>query len=251
MDIIYLVGEGCSKCDDNELRYSLRSIEKYGKNVNKVYVAGYCPEWLSDEICKVPCKQIYDRPQNIIQKHINMLGTLLYTIDNTDISNKFLVSMDDHFYIRETDFDNYPIYAKKVLDNAQLGTKRNPPTKYGQFILKTKKLLEKMNLPTYFFTLHRNMHISKDIMNECRDILENIIDQEVACEPIVFLLNYQYKQQPFEFVTIKDIKIRGENMWWKVNPKETEVFSTYNFEVGSKLDTLIGNLFPEKSKYEK
>jgi len=54
MDIVYLMGEGYSKCNYNELRYSLRSIDKYGKNVDRVYVIGYCPEWLSDEIIKIP-----------------------------------------------------------------------------------------------------------------------------------------------------------------------------------------------------
>lgn len=44
MDILYIVGKGRSLCDNKELRYSLRSLAKYGKNIDRIFVAGYCPE---------------------------------------------------------------------------------------------------------------------------------------------------------------------------------------------------------------
>ena len=39
MDIVYIIGSG-SKWQDNELRYSLRSIEKFGGNFGEVYIVG-------------------------------------------------------------------------------------------------------------------------------------------------------------------------------------------------------------------
>ena len=249
MDILYLIGKGRSKCDNNELKYSLRSIEKFGKNVRNVYVAGWCPEWLSEQVKKVPVKQIYEKPANIIEKHINMLATILYVVDNTDIQDEFLISMDDHFYIREVDFDNYPIYAKLVRGDAQLKSKI-PPNKYGAFIEATKKLLESLGLPTYFFTLHRNMHMSRPILNQCRELLNRIINEKLSCEHMAFILNYAYKQKPFNFISVRDIKIKDSSQWARVDPKSTEVFSTYDFESGSKLDNLILSLYPNKSKYE-
>lgn len=251
MDILYLIGENCSKCNYNELRYSLRSIEKYGKNVGRVYVAGYCPDWLSDNVYKVSLEEPYKHPANIVEKHLNMLYTIMHVVDNTDISDDFLVSMDDHFYIKQVDFDNYPIYAKIVAKDVQLASKKNPPNKYGDFILGTKALLQKFNLPTYFLTLHRNMHVYRDTVNQCRHLLNLVLDKKLKCEPIAFMLNYRYKQNPFKFVPIKDIKIRKAEQWLRVNSQITEVFSTYDFETNSELDTLIGNLFPNKSKYEK
>lgn len=249
MDILYLIGEGRSKCDNNELKYSLRSIEKFGKNVRNVYVAGYCPEWLNDNVHKVPVKQIYEKPSNIVEKHINMLATILYVVDNTDISDEFLVSMDDHFYIREVDFDNYPVYAKIVRGDTKLKS-RIPINNYGRFIEATKRLLESLGLPTQFFTLHRNMHASRKTIKHCRHILDRIIREKISCEHMAFMLNYQYSLQPFEFVPIKDVKVKNAEQWFRVNPEQTEVFSTYDFEEGSDLDNLIKGLYPTKSKYE-
>ena len=82
-------------------------------------------------------------------------------------------------------------------------------------------------------------------------ILERVIKEKIACEPVVFLLNYKYKKDPFNFIPISDIKIKNSEQWQRVNPNNTEVFSTYNFSLNSKLDTLIQDLFPIKSKYEK
>ena len=249
MDIVYIIGKNCSKCNNNELRYSLRSIEKYGKNVGKVYVAGYCPEWLSDEVIKVPFEQPYSHP-DIIEKHINRLSTTLFVVDNTDISDEFLISMDDHFYIKETDFNNYPYYAKIVKGSTDLGAK-NSLSRYGRFILNTGKFLKSLNLPTYYFCLHRNMHLSKKIINECRDTLNRIIKNKIECEELAFILNYWVNKEHFNITPVKDIKIKLVKDWNKVNPDNTEVFSTSDFESGSKLDILIQNLFPDKCKYEK
>ena len=54
MDILYCIGEG-SKWNNNELRYSLRSLEKFGKNVGNIYMVGYNPGFLSDEVTFINC----------------------------------------------------------------------------------------------------------------------------------------------------------------------------------------------------
>ena len=41
MDLLYIVGEGVSKCDYFDLRCSLRSLARYGKNIDRVFVAGF------------------------------------------------------------------------------------------------------------------------------------------------------------------------------------------------------------------
>ena len=52
-------------------------------------------------------------------KNKNIYRDLIYAVENTDIginhNGDFLVSMDDHFYIKETDFDNYPYYVKDYI----------------------------------------------------------------------------------------------------------------------------------------
>ena len=49
MDMLYILGNG-SKHDNQELRWSLRSLEKYGRNVGSIAIVGEPPEWLSPEV---------------------------------------------------------------------------------------------------------------------------------------------------------------------------------------------------------
>ena len=69
VDIVYVVGKGAKDNDDRPLRWSLRSVQMFAKNVGKVIVAGYPPDWLSDEAIKVPFEQTH-------RKHVNMLLTI-------------------------------------------------------------------------------------------------------------------------------------------------------------------------------
>ena len=115
MDILYITKQGRSQCNDMELKWSLRSIEKYGHGIDRIFVVGWCPDWLSDEVVKIPYETNVDTsdPTNMRLKALDIAKKVLYVIDNTDIGDDFLVSMDDHFYVRGVDFNEYPIYAKK------------------------------------------------------------------------------------------------------------------------------------------
>ena len=95
MDILYIVGENTSHCNNFELRCSLRSIAQNGVNVGRVFVAGCCPEWLSSEVVRVPFVQPYPGTTDNTEKAINIIATILHTVDNTDIDSEFLNTFDD------------------------------------------------------------------------------------------------------------------------------------------------------------
>lgn len=256
MDILYIIGKDCSKCDNFELRASLRSIEKYGKNVGKVYVAGYCPEWLSDEVVKIPCDGIYAEPQNPHEKHINITSALLYAIDHSDIGEEFLVSMDDHFYVRDVDFDAYPYYCKvcsygEGVDKTLLpSSAKRQDEPYRHFLVDTNALCLNHGISNYNFSLHRNMHCSRKILMECRHIVEQMIAEGHIAEIWAFTNNWQYTHYGMEITHVKDVKINNGGEWWKTDPRNTEVFSTVDFKGHSGLHILIEGLFPNKCKYE-
>ena len=55
-------------------------------------------------------------PNKDLFKSKNIWAQILHAINNSDIGNnhdgEFLISMDDHFYCKETDFNSYPFYVK-------------------------------------------------------------------------------------------------------------------------------------------
>ena len=58
MDILYVVGRG-STWNNNELKYSLRSIAKNGINVDRVFIVGYIPDFINRE--EVICLPFEDK----------------------------------------------------------------------------------------------------------------------------------------------------------------------------------------------
>ena len=251
MDILYIIGKNASKCNNNELRYSLRSIEKYGKNVGRVFVVGYCPAFLSDEVVKLPFEQPYSGKISMAHKCDNIRASIEYAVENSDIGDEFLISMDDHFYVREVDFGAYPYYVK---DYTKRECRTELPSKeqdkehqdvYTNMLRKTRAFLEENNLTYWNFSPHRNMHCTKEAVAECKNLAESGI------EPMALWLNWMYTNEKFAEKTVcVDVKLKNGGDWWKTDPRETEVFSTSDFKEGVGLDCLISSLYPEKSKYE-
>ena len=252
MDILYIIGRGTSHCNNFELRMSLRSLEKYGKGVGRIFIAGYCPEWLSDNVIKVPFIQPYEMPRNLAEKHINMISTVLYAVSNTDIDNEFLLSMDDHIFIRPTDFDNYPFYTKKFGEFDHLPQKDTIQcnSEYREFLGDTRIMCEKYNIDKYYLCPHRNMHMSRKIIDECKPILDEVIEKQIPCETFAFMLNWRHTKYGFDITSTVDVKIQNSSQWWKADPEQTEIISTSDFRIGDKLYNLILDKFPEMSKYE-
>lgn len=225
--------------DGLSLKYSLRSIDKFGKGIDRVFLVGDKPSWVSDRVTYISCT---DSPYG--SKGFNIFRKIKCAVDNSDISEEILVSMDDHFYRESVDFDHYPYYVKNsalgILLPDSVGGYTNKA--YASCLILTRKLLEEMKLSFLNFTLHRNMHLTRRVVTEVWPHLLRV--QSLPVEGLAFALNYQFSQKKFEYVPVSDCKI--------ANPQliSGNVFSTIDFEEGSSLDKWLLEQFPEKSKYE-
>lgn len=244
MDILYVLGTG-SNWDNNELRYSLRSIEKFGKNVGNVYVIGADPGFLSEQVTFVSLEDWYST------KHKNILNKICEAVEYTNIGDKFLLSSDDHFYVKETDFDNYPIYCKGELPKSYKRKCRNKG--YYESLIDTKRILSNHHYTTYNFSWHGNTHITREAINLAADVIKESYDTLRGCEPTALLLNVLYSHKPFEFIRRRDLKL-GNDICCKEELIECigdrEVFSIGDLAIEKGAAQYLQELFPNKSKYE-
>ena len=164
MDILYVVGNG-SQWQDNELRFSLRSIARYGINVGRVYLVGNKPSFVGDAVTYIPCDDPYDCA------HKNILHKVLYAIEHSDISSHFLISSDDHFYIKYTDFDKLPVYFRNltIQDGVPFDKRTNP---YNHSLVETRGLLEKNGLPIYQTNPHCNTHFDVEVYRKNKALFD-------------------------------------------------------------------------------
>ena len=245
MDILYIVGTG-SNWDNNELRYSLRSIEKFGRNVGRVYIAGNKPDFVSDLVTHIPCKDETNR------KHKNILKKVLAAMQSSDIGKHFLISSDDHFYMREVDFDNYPVYYQASVIQTTPADKSKKPNHYHLSLADTKSMLERWGLPTFQTNPHCNTHFDADLYKLYFPLFAEALNKEYGGELNCLMGNMLIADgyQPKRFVDKKigdfaDTKDLFEQIG------DTECFSISDAAVRCGIGGFLKTMFPEKSKYEK
>lgn len=107
-DVVYVLGTG-SSWNNNELRFSLRSVEKFGINVGKIFVVGSRPEFLTDQVIHIPAEDIY--PPNV-----NADGNIAHKVsaacDDNRLSDNFLFINDDHLLLKPVELSQVPAFHK-------------------------------------------------------------------------------------------------------------------------------------------
>lgn len=245
--LVYIAGR-FSHCDRNDLRYSLRSLEKFGIGIDRVFVVGDKVHWLSDEVINVEFKQPHQRAVTFREKHTNLQETLRFIADNLDVGDEFIYSSDDHYLTCPIDFSDYPYYMKLTDNGCELPLASAAP--YGKSLVSTRKFLESNGLPTKYMTLHRNMKLKVSAIKDCAPLFDEIFENKLSVEPFALLGNYMIQNCGVVPLPKKDYKINKGSEWWKASPSVTDTYSTTELHYGW-LDNLLLSEYPKKSKYEK
>ncbi|MCR5813050.1 MAG: hypothetical protein K6G15_00965 [Desulfovibrio sp.] len=93
MDIVYVLKEQSRNVD---LVYSLRSVQKYVTGYDRIWMAGYRPLWVSNEIPVIRTKQHGIKWQN-------GRNNLIAACEHPDVSEDFVLFNDDFFALRPVD----------------------------------------------------------------------------------------------------------------------------------------------------
>ncbi len=100
IDLVYILGTG-SRWHDNEIRYSIRSVEKYLPEHGKIFVVGEYPEWMSGAI-HIEAK---DSETN---KLLNARNKYIAAASDPRVSKDFVLMNDDFFMTDEiTEWKTY------------------------------------------------------------------------------------------------------------------------------------------------
>ena len=247
MDILYVVGKGFSDWNNNELRYSLRSIAKNGKGIDRVFIVGYIPGFVNRET--VNCLYLRDEGTN---KHYNIMRAIEYAVANSDIGPRFLYSSDDHYYVQPTDFDKYPVYWRgKEIAKEQEGNRWYDITMHS-----TREILDAFGLPAFFYAWHGNTWYDRALFESRRFELIRRLAQTMpeACEPACLMLNYWRAVSPEtmpEHEQINDGKINTGHTLAQIDAAahNKHVLSTTD-AVGPSMREWLQREFPSKCKYE-
>lgn len=93
MDIVIPLGSG-SKHNNLELRYAIRSIEKFFPDHSQIFIVGERPEFIH-HVIHIPA---YDTPESR-WKEQNIFLKVMLAIDHPCLSEDFILFNDDHFLL--------------------------------------------------------------------------------------------------------------------------------------------------------
>lgn len=242
MDILYVVGRG-SDWNNNELRYSLRSIAKYGKHIGRVFLVGYKPDFVNDKVIHIPCEDPFP------VKHNNILYKVLYAAQHSDIASHFLISSDDHYYVAPTDFDNLPVYYRR--EEIPLKPSKREWHEYALSLHDTRGLLEEFGLSIYQTNPHCNTHFDMDVYRRHKNLFDIGFrfpeGAELNCIMGNLLIREGWKSAPFVDAKLNNTLSLAEI---EERAKESGCISSKENVDTSLLVEYLHKKFPNKCKYE-
>lgn len=151
VDVVYILGKG-SPWHNNELLYSLRSIDRFLQNIGNVYIVGSKPRFLNNVI-HIPCEDVYSGHES------NIIYKILTACDIPKLNEKFLFINDDHFLLRESKAEAFPYYFKGTLE--QKIADRKADDEYKLALTNTYLWLKEKKLTTFHYDVHTPIIYSK------------------------------------------------------------------------------------------
>ena len=234
IDFVYILRSDQRFNRGEEIKYSLRSVEKYCKP-RKVFIVGGFPNFISHR------NAVWIKADDSFQnKLLNAKQKILIACKDERISENFVLMNDDFFFLKETkEIKNYSLGT--ILRMAE--THKTRGGYYFKAINKTReRLIEKGIEEPISFEVHYPTVINKKKFIE-------IMSQFNKDEPLLFRSVY-YNTIGTKGVLTKDFKIYSASNFLK--KREGEFISTDDGPAREEyFKNWISSKLPDKSKYEK
>lgn len=241
VDLVYVLGKE-SRWNNNEIRFSLRSVCKYLTNVGHIFIVGEFPDFIQNCI-HIPCPDIFDPAVNADG---NMTHKLLTVCNRPELSDVFLF-MNDDFII------NQRMAANKIAWMHKGDMAHQPPaywtSQFYRFRLKrTFDELQARNMPTLQYDYHAPMLMDKN------SFISTMKEFDYSKD-----IGYTFRSIYGNSLRLPAIPVQGEKKTFFSyhNIQQINLFSNiikfigYNDNgLNDSLKWWLINRFPEKCKYE-
>lgn len=162
IDLVYPVS---TRKREKLLRYSLRTVEKFGLGVGKVYLVGGL-EWRGWENSYI---KLIHFPDFFDNWYLNTALKVWVATLVEEISDPFLFMNDDFFFTRTVYLPEFPVYHEGDLSEKLLTPFHDD--RYKATIRRTIAILKKVGSTTFSYELHYPLPIYKEIF---RQVMEGV-----------------------------------------------------------------------------
>ncbi len=232
MVVAYILGNGSLYYND-ELRFSLRSLEKHCKDFTKVIIGGEKPNFINNKIDYIPIKEAQGNKEYRIAMKI-------YELCN-HINGDFLFMNDDFFFLRPTKLENYPNYSKGDLKATQQAQH------YQKAIQDTQDYLKELGHTTHHFDVHTPIIYNA---KKFQALLPHFEKSRLSTNGFVVKSLYGniYNLEPTQIVDCKLTTLQTQSDYRKL--ESAVVMSCSDGSWMNGVRNYLKNSFQNKSKYE-
>lgn len=205
--------------DSLELRYTLRSIEKYLQVDPVIWILGECPNWLTNvNVIKL------ERKGGNFKKFKDQLNKIHHFINLKNIGDEFIYMYDDQFFINPVTIDEIKkpraYYNFKKIDITQfLNTHQTAGKNWKDLFEKTILKLKEQNKPLFGYETHMPRCFE---VNKVKEIFKK----------------YNCLEEPYQFSTL----------YYNNYCTNPEILTRYNFFKFGLYEELSSNAIIRKSQ---
>lgn len=239
-DLVYVLGKG-STWDNNEIRFSIRSVEKYLKNYGNIYIVGENPGFLNG-IIHIP----YPDELGPDNADGNITRKLIRACHEKELSDIFLKMNDDYLIVNPIDANKIkPLHKGHLKDLPEKYFTRNH---WRKRLGRTRDILLQKKLTTKHFDYHAPIPINKNNFPE----IVSQFDYETG---IGYTTRSIYGNVAYPNARLltneKKIIFRHRTLAEIEEIASSTTFIAYNDNgLNKDLKAFLYQRFPEKSKYE-
>jgi hypothetical protein len=160
MDVVYI----CRAGDNEELRYSIRSVVKNLPHDN-IWVVGQKPKWYTGNFIEIPDKRI---------KYVNARNNMKAICSSNKISEDFILMNDDFFIMKKVDSLDY-FYGGTLEDKAVRFESFSMLGSYTRMLYSTLEKLKDIGIKTPLdYELHVPMIFNKKKLRDALKIKSDL-----------------------------------------------------------------------------
>lgn len=220
-----------------ELRYALRSLEKYMSNVGYVFIIGATlPKWANKELILIKKNDASHYAA------INIKDKVMLACRMQSLSDNIIMMNDDHFLLRPFDADHLPYLYHNSLLYKFLDNQKNY---YGQQILNTIEAL-KPDHTTLHYDVHFPIRFNKKVFLELDkfnwSVEQGLLVKSMYCNVNrvkgIFSPDLNIMSPPRSLDALNDML---QDRWY---------FSTHDGAIWRLMVDKLQELYPEKSRFE-
>jgi hypothetical protein len=234
MDILYILGKG-SPFNNEELRYSLRSLERYGSNIGKVVLVGEKPDFL--DYTKIEHHLFTETGV----KDYRIASKIMHACAIGVVKGDFLFCNDDFFFTRPFDCNSFPYYYQGYLHHGD-----SIATAYQDHLRLTRDYLLSQGTSANHFDMHC------PIIYNSEKFMALAPAWEYSKTTIGMVVKSTYaNMHRIEGTPYRDVKLKeliNENDYKRM--ASNECFSIYDQAWNRGVKSYLERTFTEKSKWE-